>query len=841
MAIDLISNLYTPISEYKSSTTFREIINNFNFTIFNSIEFEYHNYIEFIKERDLPEYGWKIHISSMNSNAIGILKIVAEYCMNEEIDFKFIRDERLLNELNSKQSDRSSSGKFITIYPKDICQFKESLKILFIKLNHFKGPYILSDKRYKSSKVIFYRYGKINGNSDLIGPNGEIFSDDVAPYYQQPSWIKDPVLNNEEVEDSKIESISLKDGRYLIKDILHNTNSGGVYLALDKNTGEKVVIKESRPYTSEIKEGIDAVYFQKNEKNILNEMQGYELDFIPEYIDYFTEWEHHFLVTSYIDAHTLSEDIASLENVHKVKNRIGTNERFTYIYNQLNKMISRLWKLGITHGDITPENILIDNFGKLYLIDFELAISDRIMNPAIKFFATEGFRISEVKKDFSNRFKIDEEAMGLTLLRMFCTGNQLSYLDKYIPFKFLNSLYDDGILNQENKRVIEELLRDNSQVGLRENYKQLINDNLEDVLKKATKFLNDSINRNENNNTIFKTVKSSERFSYLNGDFGILQVLKSNPDLNIEPLEFKFKERLSLLNFEKLLAKDVLDIAECLFKYDMKIECLSLLKDYESRIEDYYLNVSQNFNINDGVSGVGLTFLKLYEESKNIYYYDRVKLVADYMVNEIKKHGLKNTVIIKTSNYTGFYNGFSGVPYFLLKFYSISENIIYYQIAKECIDYMISLLINHPTGTYIEEKLDESTYSPYLSGSMGLVRTINYFSNFNDEYESYINDLVAPINFKYCKNASYKGGLAGIGQVILECHLRRPDNKKYIDIIQEINEGIKLFSYSTKEYAVFSGHNSKRIELNYANGISGIISYLQSVKAIGKGRGNYGY
>lgn len=847
MITKLRDNLYLPISEYKSRDTFSKIIEILDTQKnYKSTEFGYYHFIEFESGKALPKHGWKIHVSAMNSNATDILKIVAAYCVSEKIDFKFIRDDKLLDDINSKQWNRSSSGKFITIYPRSVSVFQETLKNLNPLLDLFKGPYILSDKRYKNSKVLFYRYGKINSNDPLVGPNGEIFLDEVQPYYQQPEWVKDPIDNIDdfEVQDDESDEVSLRNGRYLIVDVLHDTNCGGVYLALDRLTDEKVVIKEARPYTSELVKGIDAVYLQQIEKEILKEMEEYQLDFVPEYVDYFKEWEHFYLVTTYINGSNLSEDIASLENVNNVKTRRNVDERFSYIYKQLYEKLTKLWELGITHGDITPENILIDSTGKVHIIDFELAISNKIENPAIKYLVTEGFRISKVKDDFSNRFRIDKESFGLTLLRLFCTGNNFVYLDQYIPIKFLNTLAKDGILNDDNQRIIEGLIYNNgvpsNTISNSSKFKDQVDYTLEDIISRSSNFLLDLVNTNNNSSTLFKTVKPSERFSYMDGDFGILQTLKGNHDGDTQYLENIFKEELYRVKSIELSPTKALQVAHCMNNFDMEMECFSVIQKNEKSIMNHYIDKQQNFTINQGLSGVGLLLLSIYQQTNNNYYYERMITIADYMTSEINRIGIPNTLKVKNFNYLGFYNGFSGIPYFLLKAYEVTKKTIYLTEAKRCIDYIISLLIKHPTGTYIEVELGKKAYAPYLSGATGFIKTLNYYTRFNTEYKTYIHDLIEPIHFKYCRNASYIGGLSGMGEVILECYRADSSNEqKYLDILTEINEGINLFSYSYQDYVVFSSNKSSSIDLTYANGMSGVISYLQNVLQIEKEASSY--
>jgi hypothetical protein len=79
----------------------------------------------------------------------------------------------------------------------------------------------------------------------LVSPDGEVVPDVRTPYFSVPSWAADPFP----IEKSGRHELTLNGGRYLVKKALGFSNSGGVYLADDRETGREVVIKEARPHT----------------------------------------------------------------------------------------------------------------------------------------------------------------------------------------------------------------------------------------------------------------------------------------------------------------------------------------------------------------------------------------------------------------------------------------------------------------------------------------------------------------------------------------------------------------------------------------------------------------
>src|SRR3989304_4798297 len=62
----------------------------------------------------LPEQGWKIHCSATQANAQELLDTVSAYCGHNLVPFQFLRTAADLMLSNSKQANRTSSGKFTT-------------------------------------------------------------------------------------------------------------------------------------------------------------------------------------------------------------------------------------------------------------------------------------------------------------------------------------------------------------------------------------------------------------------------------------------------------------------------------------------------------------------------------------------------------------------------------------------------------------------------------------------------------------------------------------------------------------------------------------------------------
>src|SRR6185312_12674438 len=188
--------------------------------------------------------------------------------------------------------------KFITMYPSDLACFKDLLNALYAELHADEGPYILSDKRYKDCRVLYYRYGglrrvtrtDIKGEKVLVltTPDGETVPDVRTPYFSLPPWVTDPFP----AEKSERKEIVLNN-RFAVKKAISFSNSGGVYVAEDRETGKEVIVKEARPHTAMDDQGNDAIKMLKKEAEFLELLS--DTGVAPKAVDSFHGGEHFFL------------------------------------------------------------------------------------------------------------------------------------------------------------------------------------------------------------------------------------------------------------------------------------------------------------------------------------------------------------------------------------------------------------------------------------------------------------------------------------------------------------------------------------------------------------------
>ncbi|MGE8022108.1 lanthionine synthetase LanC family protein [Peribacillus frigoritolerans] len=798
----------------------------------------------------LPEFGWKIHISAIPSNAVTILKKVSNYCIEKKITFKFLRDDEILKKTTSKSGDRSSSGKFITIYPMDETSFINTITDLYGMLKNYIGPYVLSDKRYKDCKILYYRYGRIKPKSKknkngrlinlLLGPNGEEYIDNPSPFYSKPSWIKDPFEKSEESDGI---ASGLNNDRYIIKEVLHMSNTGGVYLAYDKKLGINIVLKEARPSLSVIDEDIDSLELRKFEAKMLQELSG--ISGVPELLNSFYEWEHYFIAVNYIDGETIQDFLSSPKVLEeKMFDKDRSYSRYIDIFIDMVKKINSIHKKGVSIGDLSPYNVLINQLDEVYFLDFELSTSNIIYNKSSRFMSTRGFRMNEVKEDLSNRFEVDIEALGLIILRFFHpTGSFFSLSPRSIN-EFLNELIDDKIIDNRLAKIIEELIFQSSEVQLEnvtaalekiKNDKQpsFITKNKYEInkinIKKIIEQLYYTINNNmdlSSNSKLFNCTSSFNHYGLYTGDLGILVTLNKLDSI----LSLNINELIKIYNSHDLSVIDdpyfFSGTAGISYGY-------SQLGDTQKSIELIsktlvsIKTVPIKYNIAEGIAGIGLVLLHLYKKTKDAYLLEKAIEIGEKIISDFGKYEF-NVFINKDKNLElGFYNGLAGISYFLTHLYSYKQLPEFLDTSHLFIKKIINYSSNENKSAYVPIIREGKSFSSSLLGAAGVAKAVFEINIYlkNENLTLFFDKLVNNFSYKYSDNPTYVNGLSGKGLTLLEFY-KRTREVKYLNMSEQLLRSILLFKYDNKGNLYFPDSSLLRGNLSYSDGIAGILDFI---------------
>ncbi|MET9467627.1 class III lanthionine synthetase LanKC [Streptomyces sp. NPDC006544] len=331
----------------------------------------------------LAEQGWKIHVSARLDRAQHVLDTVAGICFSEGVPFKHLSARLFFLFLHHKHGARAQSGKFCAVYPPDAATARQLLERLRDALDGEEGPYVLTDRRFRDSRTVHYRYGSFGGRSRLRADGtreglvdngcGREVVDQRLPAFHLPAGITDPFVEQEEQPHAG--PILIRD--YEVTHAVRLSNAGGAYRARDRRTGRSVFVKEARAHNGLVFDGTDAQQRLRHEYHVLRELHAAAPGVGPEPLDHFTEWEHDFLVTEYVVGQPLTGWLSRSSPLARADR---TAESVAAYYEECRRLLAaldasleRLHAAGYRFGDLSLGNVLVTPSGGVRLVDFEAA------------------------------------------------------------------------------------------------------------------------------------------------------------------------------------------------------------------------------------------------------------------------------------------------------------------------------------------------------------------------------------------------------------------------------------------------------------------------------------
>ncbi|WP_069114817.1 protein kinase domain-containing protein [Jiangella alba] len=419
------------------------------------------------------QQGFKIHLSAVPQTASAVLDVAVPICAERQVDFKVAGDPVIVQILNSKRQSRGGSGKFMTIYPPDDDTFRDLIERLHQATRTAKlaGPRILSDRPYKGSSIVHYRYGgfasprrvNLDGTHTpcLVSPSGEYEPDDRRPYFRLPGWIEDPFGGSGEID---VDSSLTLNGRYSIQSAVSFSNAGGVYAGTDTTTGTPVILKEARPCTHQWSIGDttwDAVDLLRREHAVLRRLAG--LPFVPAAVELFEDSGHTFLAEQRLPGQDLRgywarNEIILAPYIRRPQRLARWLPQFRHVAERLVAMVLTVHERGVLIGDLSPANVLIDDAGRrLGLIDFESAITADD-GPEMRGFAaawrTPGFAAPGREQRGGLGPHDDLYAAAMVLYHAVVPVNPLFALDPEAMRRFLDRFVELGVPEQVRRLIL---------------------------------------------------------------------------------------------------------------------------------------------------------------------------------------------------------------------------------------------------------------------------------------------------------------------------------------------------------------------------------------------------
>ncbi|MCF2858451.1 class III lanthionine synthetase LanKC [Pseudoalteromonas sp. SMS1] len=820
------------------------------------------------KNIDMPLQGFKIHVSAIEDEAIEVIHKAVQVCLDHKAAFKVICRKDIANQLASKSTGRSGSGKLVTIYPVNIEAFKVIIHALYMATKDNSGPYILSDKRYKDSKVVHYRYGgyklipkqKPDGTTDtcLIQPDGTLVKDERAAFYSLPSWVDEP-FKEEESTDSASEITPLA-GRYQVLEALSFSNSGGVYKALDLHTEKMVVVKEARPYVQFSSLNTKSIYADtvlKNEHKILEALQGSE--YFPKPVDCFSEWEHSFLVAEFVqgeairslsakEAVTLMPFTGNLATAEKFK------QQFTWISQSCIEAITYAHSQEIVLADISPNNIMVDITNKrIKFIDLEGAFRVDIAHEhrdSIPILATPGFTEQATLAKEGATYKGDWYGLSMVLYSMLLPIQQAFDMNAEFKWTLLEKMVKDSGLPAQVTDVIDSLSK-----GLVADAKVLLNEldnislskevagkierldafpavpsnfyevehTLQRSLSNITQLLRTGIERQGHDFYLpvdfqaFDTHMGSLAFGYSGPALLLARACKDIPQGLASELDKSFAEKEASPGILVGYAGMALSQIE-LGNYDVARELLmkSMLVPYEQQASNFAY----------GLAGIGHGFVKLYQHTQRSSDLQQAIEAAWLLRNRrtFEHGGYKYGSSVEGNEGVGFMYGSAGIALFLTQLFTVTNKENYLEEARLALQFDLHAGLNSDGHYQWGDSQNSALVLPYIeNGSAGIGSVVlRLYQATKDEYYLDIARKLALSSYSlYTAQQGLFSGSVGIADFLFDMY-QVTQEQQYKESALSILERSVLFSVSRDEGELFPGRTLIRLSTDLAMGSSGI-------------------
>ncbi|HEY2669176.1 MAG TPA: class IV lanthionine synthetase LanL [Rugosimonospora sp.] len=353
----------------------------------------------------LPGQGWKLHVSANQLTAPVVLARVTELLVGQDCPFKFARGRRELGRLLSNRVRRGSGGKFITVYPDSDAQLRHLAELLDRETDGLGGPRILSDRQLRPGSSVYYRYGVISNppvltndgmfESMFTGPDGELIMDVRRPLFSPPPWAVPPLpapVSPAAIaapsEDTAAPVVLIGD-RFEVRGAIRHSYRGGVYRAVDQDTGTEVVLKQARRHTLSSLIGTDACDMLRHEAEMLDLLGP--LGVAPHRVALVPHQDSLYLAEELVPGQTLNAWVVD----RAAPQWHGAGAPWPEVLDKAHRLVELVdvvHRQDLVLCDLKPNNVMVTPDGQLRLIDLECVVRN---GSRVLPFATPGYAAPE--------------------------------------------------------------------------------------------------------------------------------------------------------------------------------------------------------------------------------------------------------------------------------------------------------------------------------------------------------------------------------------------------------------------------------------------------------------
>lgn len=798
---------------------------------------------------NLPLQGWKIHLSSTPQDAAPLLEAVAAFLVAGDVPFKFLADAATLRMTGAKSWSRGASGKFVTVYPRDAAHFKALLEGLAPLTAAFKGPYILSDRRYPGSRVLHYRYGGIRLKTRLeadgrrtpvlVTPGGSVVADERKPFFKLPNWETDPFADAPEAGGQ-----GLLGGRFVIEKALHFSNTGGVYVAHDSLTGAKVVLKEARPDVHGFTPDADAFELLRREHAVLRRVEP--TGAAPKPIGLFKEWEHLFLAEEYLADYVpllrFSSRASLFLETSPTPEKVAVHlRRDLTVARNLAAAVESFHDVGVVMGDISFNNVLVHpETLDVKVLDLESARMEGL--PPLPRIVTPGFADPAKKAAAEATVADDYFAVGAVLLFLLTHVNGLLGLKPEAWREMVARMSADFGLPPAYARAFEDLLSPDADsrsrpsvllAALPTDAASLGKPGLLDApgttpksaIKEACRFIKSSADplRDDRlfpaDSLVFETNPSG----LAHGAAGVLFALKRiEGHVDPELTDWLVRRGYPAQSCPPGLYTGSAGVAWTLSELGRQDEAEALLKASEG-----HPLLSESAGLYDGLAGWGLTNLRFWLKTSERRWLDNAKKAGRrLMASAVESpEGLSWPSVDGSVQY-GLGHGAAGIGLFLLsldrslgggEFAKDAERALAFDLAHAAVSETGSL-------SWRRASVGRNTLYPYLrhgSAGIGSVCLRFWKATGDARYLRAVEGAALDCDRKYAAFPGRNEGLAGLGEFLLDAFLFTGEGR-FLDGARRAAAGLTLFQVRQEEGLAYPGNGLGRLSCDLATGSAGV-------------------
>ncbi|MBI2380335.1 MAG: protein kinase/lanthionine synthetase C family protein [Gammaproteobacteria bacterium] len=803
-----------------------------------------------------PQAGFKIHLSATLVDSEALLRTVVPEFIARGVAFKFVIDRHMHAFVNSQNCGKSSSGKFITVYPRDEAEFQSLAQCLVVLTAGFDGPYILSDRRMEGSRVVFYRYGAFFSEFHLNHygekqamvrlPDGRLASDRRMNFFVLPDGVVDPFQS----EEKKAVEPLLK-GRYLAESCLSNSNKGGVYVGRDQHTGQKVIIKEVRPHINRSdSHGFDALDLLKNEARCLRALSDTGL--VPQVYDEFQDWEHQFLVMEYVSGKELSliraeEDFAlNLKTGYSLDDLRNFYGDILFIAEKLISALYAIHERGVVVTDLSPQNVLFDRAeGKFRFIDFEGAnytLDESCPNFRI---GTMGFTNNDQFAARKPMFSDDFDALCNILYSLIVPANSLFVLVPERKTAIMAHFMSEKGGSAEFLALFSELSTDRARNAC---LLSAARASLEDMQLPACKAPNlDVAELHRMGEKLSHTLRTHLRLEdgqlacrpdyralstsllhFAHGAGGICFALERlghglAPDLRqwlIAQVDQQTSAQLApgLHNGFAGLAWLLMEMGD----FDRAGRCLR-----DAGCSPLF---GRSLDLWYGLAGIGLAALRHYKLTGDAESLRLARECGDRISAKLERD--EGRCFFRNDEqeiFHGLCHGNAGLALFFLRLCQVGGDSEHYRTGQELLAFDMNASREQDGYCSWARTQGSRVVSPYLRvGNAGMIHVLLRFYAHGGEarYLDMAERAGRYLFGKFCLSPCYFTGMAGVAEALLELFLAT-GNTQYRDEAYRFVERIRLFGKETDTELSFAGEDLLRFTDDLATGTAGIALFIK--------------